>query len=103
MPAIGFSAFEGFCVRDEVFEKERSDGYDAAERMQPAQQKRSSLASAQRSDARFDFGSDLAGSEGAGRRRCNDCSLHGPMCELKLMIIVLSGKGSQGVTNYYCE
>ena len=59
LPAVGLGAFEGFGVRDEVFEKEGSDGHDAAEGVQTAQQKRGSLASAQRSYARFDFGRRL--------------------------------------------
>jgi hypothetical protein len=50
-----------------VFEKKGSDGHDAAEGMQTAQQKRGSLASAQRSDAGLDFGSDFTGSDGTGR------------------------------------
>jgi hypothetical protein len=50
-----------------VLKKEGSDGHDAAERMQTAQQKRGSLAGAQWSDARSDFGSDFTGSDGAGR------------------------------------
>jgi len=54
--SVGDGAFEGFSVRDEVFEKKGSDGDDAAERVQTAQQERSSLASAQRSDARFNPG-----------------------------------------------
>src|SRR5208282_781248 len=52
--AVSLNAFEGFGVRDEMFEKEGSDGYDAGERMQTAQQERDSLASAQRSDAGLD-------------------------------------------------
>ena len=67
LPAIGLGAFEGFSVRDEVFEKECSDRHDAAERVQTAQQKRGSLAGAQRSDTLFDFGSDFIGSAGTGR------------------------------------
>jgi len=58
LPAIGFGAFEGFGVRDEVFEKKGADGYDATEGVQTAQQKRGSLASAQWGDARFYSGSD---------------------------------------------
>ena len=53
--SIGDGAFEGFGVRDEVFEKKGSNGYDAAERMQTPQQERRSLARAQWSDARFNF------------------------------------------------
>ena len=67
LPAIGLGAFEGFGVRDEVFEKEGSDGQDAAEGVQTAQQKRGPLTSAQRSNSRFDFGRDVIGSDGAGR------------------------------------
>src|SRR5260370_6789615 len=67
LPAIGVGAFEGFGVRDEVFEKEGSDGHDAAEGVQTAKQKRGPLTSAQRSDSRFDFGRDVTGSDGAGR------------------------------------
>ena len=67
LPAIGLGAFEGFGVRDEVLEKKSSDGHDAAERVQAAQQKRGALASAQRSDAGLDFGRDFAGSDGTGR------------------------------------
>jgi hypothetical protein len=67
LPAVGLGAFEGLGVRDEVFEKKGSDGHDAAEGMQTAQQKRGSLASAQRSDAGLDFGSDFTGSDGTGR------------------------------------
>ena len=62
--AVGQRAFEGFGVRDEVFEKKGSDGYDAAERMQTAQQERNSLAGAQRSDAGFDLGATGAGATG---------------------------------------
>ena len=65
--AIGYWALEGFGVRDEVFEKEGSDGQDAAEGVQTAQQKRGPLTSAQRSYSRFDFGRDATGSDGAGR------------------------------------
>jgi hypothetical protein len=60
--SIGDGAFEGFGVRDEVFEKKGSNGYDAAERMQTPQQERRSLARAQWSDARFNLGSDGIGS-----------------------------------------
>jgi hypothetical protein len=67
LPAIGLGAFEGFGVRDEVFEKEGSDGQDAAEGVQTAQQKRGPLTSAQRGYSRFDFGRDATGSDGAGR------------------------------------
>ncbi len=67
LPAVGVCAFEGFGVRDEVFEKESPDGDDAAEGVQAAQQKRGALASAQRSDAGLDFGSDFTGSDGTGR------------------------------------
>ncbi len=67
LPAIGFGAFERFSVRDEVFEKEGSNGHNAAEGVQAAQQKRGSLASAQWSDARLDFGSDFTGGDGTGR------------------------------------
>jgi len=45
-----------------VFEKERSDGYNAAEGMQTAQQERGALASAQWSDAGLDQGSGGTGS-----------------------------------------
>ncbi len=58
LSAIGLGAFEGFGVRDEVFEKKGSDGYDATEGVQTAQQKRCPLASAQWGDTRFDSGSD---------------------------------------------
>jgi hypothetical protein len=37
LPAIGLGAFEGFGVRNEVFEKEGSNGHDAAEGVQTAQ------------------------------------------------------------------
>jgi len=50
--------------------------------METAQQERGPLASAQWSDARFDFGSYFTGGDGTGRWRCDDCSLRGPMCEL---------------------
>ena len=60
--AISRWAFEGLGVRDEVFEKESSDGYDAAQGMQTAQQERGTLASAQWSDAGLDHGSDGIGS-----------------------------------------
>src|SRR5258708_35363353 len=69
LPAIGFGAYERFSVRDEVFEKEGSNGHNAAERVQAAQQKRGSLAGAQWSDARLDFGSDFTGGDVAGRCR----------------------------------
>ena len=49
--SVGDGAFEGLGVRDEMFEKKGSDGYDAAERMQTAQQERCALTGAQRSDA----------------------------------------------------
>ena len=61
LPAVGVCAFEGFGVRDEVFEKKGSDGYDATEGVQTAQQKRCPLASAQWGDTRFDSGSDGIG------------------------------------------
>src|SRR5208283_2111586 len=64
--AIGLNAFEGFGVGDEVLEKEGTDGYDAAERMQTAQQERRALASAQRSDAGFDLRCDGNWSNGTG-------------------------------------
>src|SRR5208282_5801860 len=87
--SVGDGAFEGFGIRDEMFEKKGSDGYDAAERMQTAQQERGSLAGAQWSDTRFDMGSDRIGS------CCHDkCSLSCQM--LKPAIIVFRGKGSQG-------
>ena len=58
--SIGQWAFESFGVRDEVFEEEGSNGYNATQGMQTAQQKRDALAGAQWSDTRFDLwsGSD---------------------------------------------
>jgi hypothetical protein len=52
--AVGQWAFEGFGVRDEVFEKEGSNGHDAGDGMQTAQQERGALASAQWSYAGLD-------------------------------------------------
>src|SRR5271169_3472225 len=49
--SVGDRAFEGFGIRDEVFEKKSSDRYDAAERMQTAEQERRSLASTEGSDS----------------------------------------------------
>jgi hypothetical protein len=45
-----------------MFDKEGSDGHDAAEGMQTAEQERGPLAGAQWSDARLDAGSDGIGS-----------------------------------------
>src|ERR1700692_82489 len=70
--AISQRAFEGFGVRDEMFEKKGSNGHDAAERMQAPEPKRRSLARAQRRNAQFYCWS---GCRGTGGRRHDDCSL----------------------------